>query len=477
MGATPAAIPNAMISSEFLERLIDVCGRDNVSVDPADLDRYSCDALTPHRVFHDADILNAIAWAVVKPGSADKVSQVMRLACDYEVPVVPHGGGTGVMGAAIPVQGGVILDLKGLDRVISVNAEDMTVVVESGAILADVNAALEAYGLMLGHDPWSVPIATVGGAISTNGVGYLAAAHGPMGRQVAALEVVLPTGEMLTTRPVPKSSSGPNLNHLFIGSEGNFGVITKATLHVFRVPEERSFYALEFPSFDSGFNAVVECLALGIRPSLVDLSEESDHRVHLYLMHEGFKEGVEAQSRRCLEVCKSYGGVDLGPDRTLDYWNQRHWSGLSYKQEMLGQPRKVRWERRWRSFDYLHVALPISKVLEYRRICEGILEENGLKAVEYAIWGQPELFSMLIVPANDADMRETRTTPAPGMGETVDRILRLAQDMGGSMEYCHGVGVKLAHLLPREMEGGYEAATAIKKALDPHSIMNPGKLF
>ncbi len=466
-----------MVSDEFLGRLIAVWGRENVSVDPADLDRYSCDALTPHRVFHDADILNALAWAVVRPGSADEVSQVIKLACDFKVPVVPHGGGTGVMGAAIPVQGGVILDLKRLNRVISVNPEDMTVVVEAGAILADVNTVLEPHGLMLGHDPWSVPIATVGGAISTNGVGYLAAAHGPMGQQVAALEVVLPTGETLTTKAVPKSSSGPNLNQLFIGSEGVFGVITKATLHVFRVPEERSFSALEFPSFDSGFNAVAECLALGIRPSLVDLSEESDHRVHLYLMHEGFKEGVEAQSRRCLKVCKSYGGVDLGPNRTLEYWNHRHSSGVSYKQEMLGQPRKVRWERRWRAFDYLHVALPISRVLEYRRICEGILEENGLKAVEYAIWGQPELFSMLIVPADDRDMREPRTTPDPGMGETVDRILSLAQDMGGSMEYCHGVGVKLAHLLPREMEGGYEAASAIKKALDPHSIMNPGKLF
>ncbi len=466
-----------MIDAEFLGRLIEVCGQDNVSVDAADLDRYSCDALTPHRVFHDADILNAMAWAVVKPGSADQVSQVMRLACSYKVPVVPHGGGTGVMGGAIPVQGGVILDLKGLNRVISVNAEDMTVVVEAGAILADVGAALEPYGLMIGHDPWSVPIATVGGAISTNGVGYLAGAHGPMGRQVAALEVVLPTGELLTTRAVPKSSAGPNLNHLFIGSEGAFGVITKATLNVFRVPEERLFSALEFPSFESGFNAVAECLALGIRPSLVDLTEDADHRVYLYLMHEGFKEGVEAQSRRRLEVCESYGGVDLGPDPTLEYWNQRHSSGLWYKEEMLGQPRKVRWERRWRSFDYLHVALPISKTLEYRRICDGILEENGMKAIEYAIWGQPQLFSMLIVPGEAAEGQETYESPTPGMGETVDRILSLAQDMGGAMEYCHGVGVKLAHLLPREMEVGYQAAAAIKKALDPYSIMNPGKLF
>ena len=114
-----------------------------------------------------------------------------------------------------------------------------------------------------------------------------------------------------------------------------------------------------------------------------------------------------------------------------------------------------------------HVALPISKVLEYRHICEGILEENGLKAVEYAIWGQPELFSMLIVPIDDTDRQECRLSPVPGMGETVDRILSLAQDMGGSMEYCHGVGVKLAHLLPREMEGGYRAAAAHKEGAGP----------
>ena len=113
-----------MIDAEVLQRLVDICGRENVSVDPTDLDRYSCDALTPHRVFHKADILNAIAWAVVKPGSSDEVSHVMRLACDYKVPVVPLGGGTGVMGAAIPVQGGIILDLKRMNRIISINAKD-----------------------------------------------------------------------------------------------------------------------------------------------------------------------------------------------------------------------------------------------------------------------------------------------------------------------------------------------------------------
>ena len=462
-----------MLDPAIIRSLTGILGPDRVSTREEDLDRYSADALSPQRAFKAAPNLLATADVVATPRSLTDVVEVVKLAGMHKVPVVPYGGGTGVMGGTLPVRGGIVLDLKGLDRVLDINPTDRTVQAEAGVILGDLDAALASQGLMLGHDPWSVPIATVAGAISTNGVGYRAAAYGPMGDQVLGLEVVLPSGEVLQTRAVPKYSSGPNLNHLFIGAEGAFGIITKATLRVFRKPEKRSFATVMYDSFEQGFNAVAELFALGLRPALVDLTDEEGEGVRLYMMYEGYKEGVSAQRRRSLKACHDLGGKHVGAAETLDYWRKRHSSGEWYRREMLGRPRSVRWDhQRGRGFDYLHMALPVSKVLDYRRHCQAILSRNGVRVVEYAIWTQPELFSMLLVPDGG-----NTDGPIDGMAELVDEVLTLAQDMGGTMEYCHGVGVKLAHLLPREMGVGFEVAKAIKSALDPNDIMNPGKLF
>ena len=463
-----------MLEPALMDTLVKVLGAENLSTLETDLDRYSADALSPHRAFRAAERLKRTADVVVQPRSTQQVVEIVKLAVAHRVPIVPYGGGTGVMGAALPVRGGIVVDLKGLNKVLEVGAVDMAVTAEAGVVLEDLVKALDPHGLMPGHDPWSVPIATVGGTISTNGVGYRAASHGPMGEQVLGLEVVLPSGEILTTRAVPKYASGPNLNHLFIGTEGAFGIITKATLRVFRQPEAQSFATFGFDSFDQGFNAVAEMFAMGLKPTLVDLTEESKESVCLYMMYEGYREVVEAQKVRSAQVCGSFGGRDLGPEESLDYWENRHSSGYRYREEMLDQPRSVRWERRGRSFDYLHMALPVSRVLEYRRRCDVILSRWGLKAVEYAIWTRPELFSLLIVPAGKARISNKKREE---MADAVDEILSLSQDMGGTMEYCHGVGVKLAHLLPREMGVGLDVAKAIKRALDPHDIMNPGKLF
>ena len=461
-----------MIDAALVESLSQVVGQGNVCTREDDLERYSSDALTPFRAFKAAPRMQKIADVVVVPRTVHHVVEVVKLALAYKVPVVPYGGGTGVMGAALPVHGGMVMDLKGLNRILDVNATDRTVLVEAGVVLEDLAKALEEHRLMLGHDPWSLPIATVAGAISTNGVGYRASSYGPMGEQVLGLEVVLPSGELLATRSVPKYSSGPNLNHLFIGAEGVFGVITKASLKVFRQPEARSFATVGFDSFDQGFKAVAELFSLGLRPALVDLTEEEGEGIQLYMMCEGYKEGVSAQMQRALQVCCSFDGRDLGEGGSLDYWRDRYSTGEWYRNEMLGQSRSVRWQRRGRGFEYLHIALPVSQVLDYRRRCEETLTERGIKVVEYAIWTQPELFSMLLVPAGKGTDESMDS-----LSEAADEVLALAQDMGGTMEYCHGVGVKLAHLLPREMGAGMDVAKAIKRALAPHNIMNPGKLF
>ena len=460
-----------MLESTTIQSLAQIVGGDNVLTDDYDLDRYSADALNPFRAFGAEEAFDRLADVVVRPSSTEEVAALVRLASEHGIPVVPYGGGTGVMGGVLPVRGGIVLDLKRMNRILAINPLDLTAEVEPGVVLQELVDALAGHGLMPGHDPYSVPIATVAGAISTNGVGYRAAAFGPMGSQVVSLEVVLPDGRVMSTRPVPKYSSGPNLNHLFIGSEGVFGIITRATIQVYRLPEARVFNAVDFDSFDLGFQGAAELLALGIRPALLDLSED-DEGIRLHLLFEGFEEGVAAQDQRSMKVLTAMGGRPVGPEPTKAYWRDRHQSGHNYKQNSLGKPRKDRW-RRWggRSMDYLHMALPISKILEYRRRSEEIMAGSGIRVTEYAIWSRPELYSMLVVPDSDTaqDFREN-------LADVVEKILVLAQDMGGIMEYCHGVGVKLNHLLAREMGVGHQVMASIKHSLDPGNIMNPGKL-
>ena len=460
-----------MLNSSTLHSFENIVGEANVLADPYDLDRYSTDALTPFRAFGVEEALQRLADLVVRPATTEQVSEIVALASQQRIPLIPYGGGTGVMGGTLPVQGGIVIELQRMNRILEVSPQDQTVTVEAGTVLQDLEDALDEHGLMAGHDPYSVAIATVGGAISTNGVGYRAGAIGPMGDQVVALEVVLPSGRVLVTPQVPKTSSGPNLNHLFIGSEGVFGVITKATLRVRRLPEAQVFATIAFDSFSQGFNAVAELRALDIRPTLLDLTEE-EGRVRLYLLFEGFREGVAAIEARSMEICSQFQGHNVGPEPTLTYWRDRHQSGGNYKHSALGKPRQDRWQRGGgRGFDYLHLALPISRVLEYRERCERAMAGSGVRVTEYAIWSRPELFSMLLAPEPGAgdNFRES-------LSQVVQQVLTLAQDMGGVMEYCHGVGVKLGHLLAREMGVGHQVIRALKESLDPAGIMNPNKL-
>ena len=460
-----------MLDSSAVESLARIVGKDNLLTDPYDLDRYSADALTPFRAFGAEARLDTLADLVVQPSSTAQVAEIVVLARQSGTPLVPYGNGTGVMGGTLPVRGGIIVDMGRMNRVLDVSSTDQTARVEAGVILQDLVETLADHDLVPGHDPYSVPIATVGGAISTNGVGYRAAAHGPMGEQVVGLEIVLPDGQVLTTRSVPKYSSGPNLNQLFIGSEGAFGIITQATIRAYPRPEAQVFATAAFDNFDQGFNAVVELLSLGIRPALLDLTEEDDG-IQMHLLFEGFREGVAAHEQRSMQLCTQMGGRAVGSGPTMAYWRDRHQSGWSYKQSALGKPRRVRWNRTGgRGFDYLHLGLPVSKVLEYRKKCEMILSGNGIRVAEYAIWSRPELFSMLLV----ADLHAENNF-RDNLASAVEEVLRLAQDMGGVMEYCHGVGVKLDHLLAREMGVGHDVVRAIKQALDPGNIMNPGKL-
>lgn len=462
-----------MLNNTALTALTRIIGPQNLLTHPDALDRYTGDALAPSRAFGAETAFNRLPDAIALPANTQEVAQIVAWANQSRTPLIPYGGGTGVMGAVLPHHGGIIIDTKRMNRILAIDHAALTAQVQAGLILGDLETQLAPHNLMLGHDPYSVPIATIAGAISTNGVGYRACAHGPMGDQVIGLQAVLPNAQIIETRDIPKYSAGPNLNHLLIGAEGAFGIITRATLRLHPTPEAAQFAATAFPDFEHGFHAASQILALGIRPALLDLTQE-ENETTLHLLFEGFTEGVTAQAQRAASICQTHQGQPLGPEPTQQYWQNRRDSALAYQANALGQPRQTRWNRwrRPRGFDYLHLALPASRVLEYRRRATQILQTENIAILEHAIWSRPELYSMLIAPqtGHPAEARQR-------LARSVDRVLKLAQDMGGAMEYCHGVGIKLNHLLPREQgPTHHQTIRQLKQTLDPNNIMNPGKL-
>ncbi|MBO8142179.1 MAG: FAD-binding oxidoreductase [Firmicutes bacterium] len=456
-----------------LARLV---GSEHVLLDPDELAWAAWDALDLYRA-HGRPNAPAPVLAVVRPGSAQEVAQVLAWASRERLAVVPRGGGTGVMGAAIPMRPAVALDLTRLNAV-HVHRDDMRIEAGAGATLARVAEAAAEQGLLFAHDPWSLPIATVGGAISTNGMGYLFGRYGKMADQVLGLEVALPDGTLIRTRPTLSGGPGPLLHKLFAGAEGIFGVITRAWLVAWPMPECRSLRSFQFSTFDQGFQAVVELFRKGLMPAVMDLSDsppdpesprsDAEREVScLHLGFFGFREEVDASWARAQRVLEDHGAQPLGTGPADEYWTNRHQLAVRFQREV--QDGKD-WRRRpvlHRGFEYLNVELPISQVLPYRRACLDYLKtRRELLAGETGLWGRPEIFSIVIhdVAGNEAG--------AAAMARATDDLLRLAQQLGGTMEAIHGPGSKLQHLLVDEWGAAHQLIRSIKAALDSAGVLH-----
>ncbi len=472
-----------MDEREFIAEINQIVSRDRVSQDEGTLDDYAHDAIR-HQQWGLQPPQRPLA--VVRPASTEHVSQILHAATQAAIPVVPYGGGTGVMGAATSLRAGIVLDMGSMNKILNVSLEDRVARVQPGVVLAELDSVAQIGHVFVGHDPWSQPVATVGGAISTNGVGYMAAKYGPMGRQVVALEVVLPTGEVVRTPALPQSvTAGLDLNRLFIGTEGVFGVITEATIRLYPELEERRHYALEFDSFQQGFLTISRLFAEGVQPLMIDFAEEDEtdqgreplqgdlpSRSVLHLSLEGLSGEVEAQEAFVWEAVSAQGGRDLGPEAAQRFWEERHASGERYAEARRGGERHPWRDNGGRAFAYIHTAVPISRILELRYQAIEIFRLADLRVTECAIWGEPEMFSVIAVDPKGEPGGWDR------MQEASNVMMEMAVEMGGTIEYCHGVGLRLKHLLPKQLgEGGVVLMKRLKAAMDPAGIMNPGKLL
>jgi alkyldihydroxyacetonephosphate synthase len=459
--------------ADIVAKLQRSIGPARVTIDSEKLDELSWDALSAGRLHPKHQPQLAAPLCAVAPASTEDVRRVVVLASAEKIPLVPYGGGSGLMGGALSIRPSIVVDLRAMNRIVEVDIEARSARAQSGVVLEALDQRLNEQGFILGHDPWTVPVATLGGAIATNSVGYRAGAYGSMGAQVLGLEVVLANGEILRTRAVEKSSAGINLNALFIGAEGCFGIITEASIRIFPKPEARLLHALHFESFETGYRAIREMFSQGLRPALLDFGDSDDHNgALLYLGFEGMRERTIAEAARALSLCLARGASALPQAEAERFWRERH----AVARRFLSNRR----ERRERGKDgvyrdWIHVALPASKVLPFRKAAIEIIERRGVRLHESGLWIQPELFSMPLTIEGDAHHNDGRDAQWV-LEDTVEELLRLVQQMGGSMEYTHGVGVKLAPLMAAELGYGLEILRQIKKALDPNDIMNPGKM-
>src|SRR4029453_7156619 len=218
---------------------------------------------------------------VVLAASEEDVATVLLLANEHRVPVVPWGGGSGSQGGAVLSEGGIALDLTGLDRIVEIDEAWLPGTAEGGVNGQRLEEELNERGLMLPHYPASVDLATVGGYVAARGSGVLSTRYGKIEDLVLTLRIVLPTGEVIDTVPVPRHAVGPELTQLFIGSEGTLGVITRATLGLRPLPPARRFEAVSFPSVPKGIAAIRDAIARGYRPSVVRLYDETATRLTL----------------------------------------------------------------------------------------------------------------------------------------------------------------------------------------------------
>jgi alkyldihydroxyacetonephosphate synthase len=415
--------------------------------------------------------------AVLPPDEAG-VAAVLRFANERRLPVVPRGGGSGSQGGAVPVDGGILLDLTRLDRIVDVDEESLTVTAEAGVNGEMLERALNERGLMLPHYPASVDLATVGGYVAARGSGVLSTRYGKIEDLVLSLRVALADGQVIETVPVPRHAVGPELTQLFVGSEGTLGVITQATLQIAPLPAARRFEAVSFPSVPAGIAVVRSALARGLRPSVVRMYDEAATRTSLgpvvgkelegvcaVFCFEGEPAVADAEAETLLALVREGGAQILEGALGETWWARRY--------EFYKPPHHPELPSIWGTIE---AVAPYARIHDVYRAVKGAVEEpyaeHGLSLkVHFSHWYPwgTMMYGRFVVPDGGADAVVLHDRI---WEDAVQAIL----GSGGVMNDHHGVGLKLAPYMRAQYGPALDALRRIKEVLDPNRIMNPGKL-
>ena len=418
------------------------------------------------------------ASALVFAKSTEEVSKLLQYAHANRIPVTPRGAGTNLVGSTVPVDGGIILDLSQMNRILELDTETMTITVEPGLLLQDLQAYVEEHNLFYPPDPGE-KASSIGGNISTNAGGMRAVKYGVTRDYVRGLEVVTADGTVLTVGGKNvKDASGLSLKHLYIGSEGTLAVITKCILKVIPKPETSLSILVPYPDLTTGIGSVLNILRADANPTAVEFMERNVVKLgedfsgvrypcpkagsYILLTFDGREGEVAASAERIQTLALSSGALDYilltDPQQAADIWKVR--GALVKAVEAVSEQEPV------------DIVVPINRTAEFIGYINQLEQSSGMRMVSFGHAGDGNVH-LCVVRGNRDEATWQRE-----LHENMDKAYHKAYELGGIASGEHGIGISKRRYFLRETHWeNLRAMNLIKDALDPLHILNDKKSY
>ncbi len=418
---------------------------------------------------------------IVRPSSAEEIAEILKIANSYKIPVIPWGGGSGSQGGAVPVFGGIMLDVKRLNKVLEIDERSLTVTAQAGINGTQLEWAVNEKNLTLPHYPASANCATLGGYLAPRGSGTISTKYGKAEDLVLSMQVVLPNGEIIRTPKVPNHAGGPDFYRLFLGSEGTLGVITEATMQLDYLPETRLFRALLFDDLSKALEAGRLMVTRRLEPTVIRLYDQKStlsqvkkvlgyefDGAYMVIGFDGDPDIAALQEQKALALCADLGAQDLGREPGEAWWQHRYDfyyppKGLHFPW-MYGTTESV---TTFSNIEKLYYAQKEAVEMTYH---DWDVDYIGHFS-HWFHWGTM-VYSRFIIKHPPEDAHEALKLHNRIWNTAVSAAL----ENGGMVNEHHGVGLKLSRFMRRQYGDAWPMLERIKDALDPQGIMNPGKV-
>ncbi len=498
------------LKKNFVTSVEKIVGPDSLSSRPLDRINYSRDSnfksVIRNQYGHRDPPPDLIVW----PEKVEQIQQLVQLAGRHKISIVPYGAGSGVCGGAMPIFGGMIIDLKKMRR-LKVDADNLSAVADAGMMGMHLENELQRKGFTLGHFPSSIVCAGLGGYLAARSAGQTSSRYGKIEDMVQSLQMVSGRGDIIDTRDVA-NREGIDFNQMFLGSEGTLGILTQATLRIYPTPPAQAFRGIRFNNLKSGLEAIRRIMQSGLKPAVIRLYDVLDTLLFLshgkkgkktslpvflesladllygqsvkaalqvpkilsmasrlvssgcllVLMHEGHERLVAEEQKTVLSICKNLGGEDLGeePGRA---WHEHRYS-VSYKASALFYSGAFT--------DTIEVATTWDKLYPLYAEMKKAMASHALVLahISHAYTEGASIYFTFVAPLQGLRRAEK-------LYDLIwDRAMKSCQKVGGIISHHHGVGRLKAKYMKNEWGEGLGLYHLFKNHFDPNGIMNPGKL-